>query len=50
MAFRQTISQSELRDKLPEDQQQSGPTYQASRGGWCPETDKPTPGTPKDGK
>lgn len=47
MAFRKTISQDELRSNLSEKDQQSGPTYQSSRGGWYPETDKPVPGTPQ---
>uniref|UniRef100_UPI002F909C6C hypothetical protein n=1 Tax=Streptomyces virginiae TaxID=1961 RepID=UPI002F909C6C len=47
MAFRKTISQDELRQNLTPEQQQSGPTYQSSRGGWFPETDKPVAGTPK---
>ncbi|MFD5064525.1 hypothetical protein [Streptomyces sp. NPDC058394] len=50
MAFRLTISQDELREKLPADEQANGPTYQSSRGGWADEPEKPVPGTPKDGK
>ncbi|MFB7467099.1 hypothetical protein ACFCZ1_26990 [Streptomyces sp. NPDC056224] len=45
MAFRKTISQDELSQNLTSDLQQSGPTYQSSRGGWFPETDKPVAGT-----
>ncbi|MFE3907216.1 hypothetical protein ACFXPY_45120 [Streptomyces sp. NPDC059153] len=47
MAFRKTISQDELRSKLPADEQANGPTYQSSRGCWAAETEKPVPGTPK---
>ncbi|MFI5635064.1 hypothetical protein ACIA8E_38115 [Streptomyces sp. NPDC051664] len=51
MAFlRKTISQDELREKLPKSEQDSGPTYQSSRGGWFAKPEKPVPGTPKDGK
>ncbi|MBW5252984.1 hypothetical protein JGS39_29090 [Streptomyces sp. P01-B04] len=50
MAFRKTISQAELRDKLPERDQDSGPTYQSSRGGWFSAPEKPVPGAPKGGK
>ncbi|MFD7868106.1 hypothetical protein [Streptomyces sp. NPDC059783] len=48
MAFRKTISQDELRSKLPAAEQTSGPVYQSSRGGHYPETEKPIPGTPQD--
>ncbi|MET8832021.1 hypothetical protein ABZX40_40500 [Streptomyces sp. NPDC004610] len=47
MAFRKTISQDELRKRLPADEQETGPTYQSSRGGWFPEPVKPIPGTPQ---
>ncbi|WP_331725182.1 hypothetical protein OG478_52855 (plasmid) [Streptomyces phaeochromogenes] len=47
MPFRKSISQAELRENLTPEQRASGPTYQASRGGWFPETAKPVPGTPK---
>lgn len=47
MPFRKTISQDELRESLTPEQRASGPTYQASRGGWFPEPAKPVPGTPK---
>jgi hypothetical protein len=50
MAFRKTISQDELRRQLPAEEQETGPTYQSSRGGWFPERVKPVPGTPKGGK
>lgn len=50
MAFRKTISQDELRNKLSEKDKAAGPTYQPSRGGWYPAPAKPVPGTPKDGK
>ncbi|MCX5115488.1 hypothetical protein OOK13_45155 [Streptomyces sp. NBC_00378] len=48
MTFRKTISQSELREKLPKSEQDSGPVYQSSRGCWDTETDKPVPGTPQE--
>ncbi|WP_432158023.1 hypothetical protein [Streptomyces sp. bgisy153] len=47
MALRKSIPQAELREKLTPEQRASGPTYQASRGGWFPEPKKPVPGTPK---
>ncbi|MFF1505533.1 hypothetical protein ACFVZR_38295 [Streptomyces sp. NPDC058316] len=48
MAFlRKTISQDELKSKLPASEQEAGPTYQASRGGWFAKAEKPVPGTPK---
>ncbi|MET9365773.1 hypothetical protein ABZX93_33360 [Streptomyces sp. NPDC006632] len=47
MPFRKTISQDELRESLTPEQRASGPTYQASRGGWFPEPAKPVPGTPQ---
>jgi len=47
MAFRKSISQAELREKLSDEERASGPTYQSSRGGWFPEPTKPVPGTPK---
>ncbi|MFI2215141.1 hypothetical protein [Streptomyces sp. NPDC020141] len=47
MALRKTMPQAELRQKLPATEQETGPTYQASRGGWFPEPVKPVPGTPK---
>ncbi|MFC8879672.1 hypothetical protein [Streptomyces ardesiacus] len=47
MAFRKSISQAELREKLTPEQRASGPTYQSSRGGWFPEPAKPVPGTPQ---
>ncbi|MGW1306507.1 hypothetical protein ACWD5R_43705 [Streptomyces sp. NPDC002514] len=47
MAFRNSISQDELRSKLSQEERENGPTYQASRGGWFPEPVKPVPGTPK---
>ncbi|WP_424862149.1 hypothetical protein [Streptomyces sp. MMS24-I29] len=53
MAFRKTIPMAELRDKLPKSEQETGPVYQASRGCWAPEPEKPVPGTPQpkgDGK
>ncbi|MFJ2608144.1 hypothetical protein ACIO13_24685 [Streptomyces sp. NPDC087425] len=49
MAFRKTISQDELREKLSPQERATGPTYQASRGGWLQEPTKPVPGTPKGG-
>ncbi|MFJ4577529.1 hypothetical protein ACIP4W_40535 [Streptomyces sp. NPDC088846] len=49
MALRKTISQDELRSKLPADQQNSGPVYQSSRGGHYAEPQKPVPGTPQTG-
>jgi hypothetical protein len=50
MAFRRSISQDELRQKLAAEERESGPTYQSSRGGWFPEPVKPVPGTPKGGR
>ncbi|MFF6976035.1 MULTISPECIES: hypothetical protein [Streptomyces] len=47
MAFRKTLSQDELRKRLPADEQETGPTYQSSRGGWFPEPVKPVAGNPK---
>ncbi|MER6549569.1 hypothetical protein [Streptomyces sp. NPDC001250] len=47
MAFRKSISQAELREKLSDEEKANGPTYQSSRGGWYPEPAKPVPGTPK---
>ncbi|GAA0699567.1 hypothetical protein GCM10010260_84190 [Streptomyces filipinensis] len=47
MAFRKTISQSELAEGLSDaDRQQHGRTYSAQTGGWTETTtDKPTAGT-----
>jgi hypothetical protein len=48
MAFRRTMPQDELRDSMTEEQRaQQATTYQASRGGYFPEREKPVPGTPK---
>jgi hypothetical protein len=50
MAFRKSIPQSELRDRLSQqDQDRHAPTYQSSRGGWLKAPAKPVPGTPKGG-
>ncbi|MEU5499905.1 hypothetical protein [Streptomyces griseofuscus] len=50
MAFRKSISQAELREKLTPEERANGPVYQASRGGHYPEPAKPVPGTPKDAR
>ncbi|MFE9407165.1 hypothetical protein ACFYNY_36240 [Streptomyces sp. NPDC006530] len=47
MAFRKTISQDELRQKLPAEELAKGTTYQASRGGHFADN-KPVAGQPKD--
>ncbi len=48
MAFRRTMPQDELRDSMTEEQRtRHATTYQASRGGFFPEQEKPVPGTPK---
>jgi hypothetical protein len=50
MAFRKSISQAELREKLSPEERANGPVYQSSRGGHFPEPTKPVPGTPKSEK
>ncbi|MEU7154101.1 hypothetical protein AB0B15_39730 [Streptomyces sp. NPDC045456] len=40
------LSSMPIRDESREDDEHAT-TYQASRGGWYPEPDKPVPGTPK---
>ncbi|MEU3634590.1 hypothetical protein [Streptomyces fradiae] len=45
MAFRKTISQDELRQKLTAEERENGPVYQPSRGGWMSKSQpKETPG------
>lgn len=44
MAFRKTISQSELRERLSDEERENGPVYRGHRGGWVQEDPKPTPG------
>ncbi|MGP3691103.1 hypothetical protein ACTVZO_41630 [Streptomyces sp. IBSNAI002] len=49
MAFRKSISQSELAEKLtPEDRERHGTDYSASQGGWVKSEPKPTPAADKD--
>ncbi len=51
MAFRRSIPQAELREKLSDEEQaRHATTYQSSRGGWFPAPVKPVPGTPKGGR
>jgi len=46
--FRPTIPMDELRDRLTPEQRAAARTdYQASRGGWFRQPEKPVPGTPK---
>ncbi|MGW6603524.1 hypothetical protein [Streptomyces sp. NPDC055036] len=50
MAFRRSVPQNELRETQTSEQRESGPKYEASRGGWYPQEDKPVPGTPLNGQ
>ncbi|MGW1622933.1 hypothetical protein [Streptomyces sp. NPDC002172] len=50
MAFRASIPQAELAKHLTPEERESGPQYEASRGGWYPQEDKPVPGTPLNGQ
>lgn len=51
MAFQRTGSQDDLRATMTEEQlEEQATTYQASRGGWYPDVDKPVPGAPLDGQ
>jgi hypothetical protein len=48
MAFRKSIPQSELREKLPKEDRENGNTYQSSRGGWFPKSDDQKSGSKGD--
>jgi hypothetical protein len=51
MAFLRTRSQEDLRASLTDEQlEQQATTYQASRGGWFKQDDKPVPGAPQEGE
>lgn len=46
--LRTSIPMSELRDKMSnEDKQRHATTYQASRGAWVKQGERPVPGQPK---
>lgn len=50
MAFRRSVPQAELREKMSaEELQRHATAYSARQGGWVKTKPKPVPGTPKKG-